>query len=66
MIFADGGHDGFGAIFLMKFEGESGRDSVEVAIGPGFVATFENITFDAIGSGNRDESVQESVVGRDR
>ena len=44
MIFADDGDDGSGDIFLMKFESESGRDGVEVAIGPGFVATLENIT----------------------
>ena len=32
----------FGAIFLMKFKGESGQDSVEVAIGPGFVSQSTN------------------------
>lgn len=61
MIFIDGGHGGLGAIVLMKFEGETGRDGVEVAMGPGFVATFENIAFDVIRSGNGDEEVQESV-----
>jgi hypothetical protein len=65
VIFADDSHDGFGAILLMKFESETSRDGVEVAIGPGFVATLENITFNAIGSGNGNEDVQESVVDRE-
>ena len=59
-IFTHDGDDRFGAIFLMKFESKSGRDSVEVTVSPGFVATLDNITMNAIGSGNGKESVQES------
>ena len=65
VIFADDGDDGFGTILLMKFESESGGDGVEVAIGPRFVAALENITFNGIGSGNRNEDVQEGVVDRE-
>ena len=53
----DDSHDVLGTILLVKFKSESGRDRVEVAMGPGFVATL-----DAIGSGNGDKDVQESVI----
>ena len=56
---------GPGDILLTNFESESGRDGIEVSIGPGFVATLENVTFDAIRAGNRNEGVQESVVDRE-
>ena len=65
MIFADDGDNRVEAILLVEFEGKTGRDGVEVAIGPGFVATLENVTFDAIRAGNRNEGVQESVVDRE-
>ena len=65
MIFADDGDDGLEAVLLVKLESESGRDGVEVAVGPGFLATFENITLNAIRSGNGNEDVQEGVVGRE-
>jgi hypothetical protein len=52
---------GPGDILLTNFESESGRDGIEVSIGPGFVATLENTAFTAIGSGNGNEDVQESV-----
>ena len=47
VIFADDGHDRLGAIFLMKIKSKSGRDGIEVAIGPGFVTTLETIMFNA-------------------
>ena len=50
----------------MKFESESSRDNVEVAMVQDSSPTFENVMFNAIGSGNGDKGVQESVVGRDR
>lgn len=64
VIFADDSDDGFGAISLMKFE-ESGGDGIEVAIGPRFVATLENIMFNAIRSGNRNK-MSKSVLPIER
>ena len=36
---------------------EKERDGVEVAIGPVFVATLENIALNAFGSGNGNEDI---------
>ena len=57
MIFAYDGHDKLGTILLMKFEKKRERDGVEVAIGPVFVATLENIVLNAFGSGNGNEDI---------
>ena len=62
MIFTDDGDDGFGVILLMKFESESDRDGVEVAIEQEFVTTLENV---AIESSKGNEDVQESVSDRE-
>ena len=57
MIFAYDSHDKLGTILLMKFEKKRERDGVEVAIGPVFVATLENIALNAFGSGNGNEDI---------